>query len=206
MKFEKINEKKLRITYTMKELEGRNIDPRKLISNSEEAQDLILDMVDSLQDRFDFDMSTNRLMIEASSTPENDFVVTVTNLEEEDRAFTENTVNKKLLKLKQQKETLEKSDDKIAIIKFDSLENTIAFASAVYERFSVISALYKIKSDYYLTLKPRENGFMDKSAIMKISSDFGNYVPSAMIFEGYLKEHARLILARQALRKLAKEF
>ena len=206
MKFEKINEKKLKITYSVKELEGKNIDPKKLTSNSEEAHDLILDMMESIEDKFDFDISSNRLMIEAASTPDNEFVLTITKLEDEERNIPENIVTKKLLKLKQQKEDLEKFEEKNVIVKFDSLESTICFAKAVIERFDVKSELYMIKNDYYLNIIPYKTKSFDRSSLLRISSDFGNYISNAPVFEGFLKEHAKRILQRQAIQTLIKEF
>ena len=205
MKFEKINEKKLKITYSVKELEGKNIDPKKLTSNSEEAHDLILDMMESIEDKFDFDISANRLMIEASSTPENEFVLTVTNLEDEDRNIPETIVTKKLLKLKQQKEDLEKCEEKNVIVKFDSLESIVSFAKAVIGRYYVKSELYMIKNDYYLNIIPYKSKPFDRSSLLRISSDFGNYISNAPVFEGFLKEHAKKIISRQAIQTLIKE-
>lgn len=206
MKFEKINEKKLRITYSVRELEGRNIDPKALVSNSEEAENLILDMVESIEDRFGVDISSNKLMIEASSTPENEFVVTITDLEEEDKNYAENIVNKKLLKLKQQKEALEKCPEKNVIVRFESLEDAVSFAYAVSGLISEKSELYKLKNEYYLNIMPSGKQFLDKTSLLRISSDFGSYVSNAGVYEGYLREHAKKILAKNAIKKLSEEF
>lgn len=205
MKFERINDKKSKITYTIKELEVRNIDPKKLITNSEEAQDLILDMVESLEDRFDYDISSARLMIEASSTPENDFVVTITNIDDEEKA-SGSMVSKKLLKLKQQKTELEKNTENNIIVKFETLDDLIDFARSIYGRINVKSEMYKIKSEYYLNIMPYKNHYLDRTMLLRLSSDFGIYVSNASVFEGYLKEHATLVLGRQAIKRLAFEF
>jgi|GEM_PF-7067259 len=206
MKFEKISDKKLRITCTEKELKIKNIDPGKLTSDPDEAQDLILDIIESLEDKFDFDISGARFMIEATSTPNDTFVVVLTNMEDDEKNHGETQQGKKFLKLKQKMEGLLKCEEKNVIIRFDSLENTIAFADATLDRFQFKSELYKVNGEYYLNIKPSGKQLLDKTSILRISSDFGHYMENACVCEGYLKEHASLIIPHKAVQKLVSEF
>ena len=66
--------------------------------------------------------------------------------------------------------------------------------------------MYKIKSEYYLNILPYKNQYLDRTMLLRLSSDFGIYVSNASVFEGFLKEHAVLVLGRQAIRRLALEF
>ena len=54
MKFEKLNENKIRITLSIRDLEEKDIDFHDFMSNSLESQDLFLDMLEEAEEKVGF--------------------------------------------------------------------------------------------------------------------------------------------------------
>lgn len=78
MKFEKLNENKLRITLNISDLTDKNIDYQSFMANSIDTQKLFLDMLEKAEKEVGFDTKDYRIMIEALVTSKGDFIVTVT--------------------------------------------------------------------------------------------------------------------------------
>ena len=54
MKFEKLNENKIRITLTLHDFENRNINFHEFMSNPLETQDLFLDILEEAKEQIDY--------------------------------------------------------------------------------------------------------------------------------------------------------
>ena len=80
MKFEKISENKIKITFSIHDLEEKDISFHDFMSNSLESQDLFLDMLEEAEKKIGFKTSNCRVKIEALAMTENDFVLTVTKI------------------------------------------------------------------------------------------------------------------------------
>ena len=52
MKFEKINDNKIRATFSMRDLTAKNIDLHSFMSDSSESQKLFLDLLDEAESKF----------------------------------------------------------------------------------------------------------------------------------------------------------
>ena len=80
MKFEKVNENKLRITLSMHDLEEKDIDFHDFMSNSIETQELFLDMLEEAEEKIGFQTRNCKIRIEALAMTEDDFVLTITKM------------------------------------------------------------------------------------------------------------------------------
>ena len=78
MKFEKLNENKIRITLTNQDLIDKKIDFHVFMSNSIESQDILLDMLEEAKKEIGFDPENYNLKIEALSMADKNFVFTIT--------------------------------------------------------------------------------------------------------------------------------
>ena len=78
MRFEKINENKIRITLSHQDLEAKHIDFHSFMSSSLDSQDLFFDMLDEAEKQIGFVTKDYRIRIEALAMSEGDFIVTVT--------------------------------------------------------------------------------------------------------------------------------
>ena len=63
MKFEKLNENKIRITLSNQDLLEKHIDFNSFMSNSVEAQDLFLDMLEEAEERVGFITKDHKIKI-----------------------------------------------------------------------------------------------------------------------------------------------
>ena len=98
MKFEKLNNDKIRIILNLQDLEDNNIDYQSFMSNSSDSQKLFLEMLDEAEEQIGFTTKDYKLMIEALATINGDFIITVTRfLPELDIS---STYNKRTVKVK----------------------------------------------------------------------------------------------------------
>ena len=81
MKFEKHNENKIRITLNTQDLVDKNIDFHSFMSNSQESQNLFLDMLDEAEKKIGFVTKDYKLRIEALAMSDGNFILTITILE-----------------------------------------------------------------------------------------------------------------------------
>ena len=95
MKIEKINDNKIKITLSARDLEERNLDFQALRYNSPEAQNLFWDMIKRAESEHGFTASNCQLFIEAASIMDGDFIVTITKM-----ADTKDLINTPFVKAK----------------------------------------------------------------------------------------------------------
>ena len=63
MKFEKLNNDKIRIILNLQDLEDNNIDYQSFMSNSSDSQKLFLEMLDEAEEQIGFTTKDYKLMI-----------------------------------------------------------------------------------------------------------------------------------------------
>lgn len=82
MKFEKLNENKIRITLSTQDLIEKDIDFHSFMSNSIKSQDLFLDILEEAEKKVGFVTKDYKVRIEALAMNDGDFIFTVTRLVE----------------------------------------------------------------------------------------------------------------------------
>lgn len=80
MKFEKLNDNKIRIILTNKDLNENHIDYHSFMSNSVETQDLFLDMLEKAEEEIGFVTKDYKIRIDALAMMDGDFILTVTRM------------------------------------------------------------------------------------------------------------------------------
>ena len=80
MKFEKVNENKIRITFSMRDLEEKDINFHDFMSNPLETQDLFLLMLQEAEEKVGFKTKNCKVKIEALAMTEDNFVLTITKI------------------------------------------------------------------------------------------------------------------------------
>jgi len=68
MKIEKLNDNKLKITFSVEDLKARNIDVQSFIYNTPESQDLFWDVMQEAEKEFGFIVDESMVYVEASAT------------------------------------------------------------------------------------------------------------------------------------------
>ena len=102
MKFEKLNENKIRITLTPGDFEEKHINFHDFMSNPLESQDLFLDILEEAKTQIGFNTTDYRVKIEALAMIDGDFVVNVTRAREAniDKFLQNNSTERKKFKIK----------------------------------------------------------------------------------------------------------
>lgn len=205
MKFEKLNENKIKITLSMQDLEEKDINFHDFMSNSLESQDLFLILLEEAEERVGFKTQNCRVKIEALAMTENDFVLTITKIASDSL--------KKHLYVTPRKKPIAKriNTNKLTsnlIYKFNSfddycnfieylLKNNLADATRVAERI----LLFSYNSKYYLVLSNLNTKYKKISVFYTSITEFGSYISNPDIFISKLNESGTLFIKNNAFKK-----
>jgi len=193
MKFEKLNDNKIKIILTIKDLEEKNIDFHSFMANSIESQNLFIDILNKAEQEIGFVTSNYNIHIEAFATSDGIFIFTVT------RANVINLPkNKKLI----YKRKLPKSDSKLAIYKFNSFDdycNFCNFLSAMSIHYLGTSSLILYNSKYYLILDNIKMDFIHSKHFFTYVSEFANLCDTSKLFANILFEYGENLIPENAI-------
>ena len=152
MRFEKINENKIRITLSHQDLEAKHIDFHSFMSSSLDSQDLFFDMLDEAEKQIGFVTKDYRIRIEALAMSEGDFIVTVTRSLPE---VAEKSPLKKKVKIKRKSPTF---DNSLVVYCFYNLEDFFSFMEYAknlklpLDKFAKSMVVYEYKNAFYFVL------------------------------------------------------
>lgn len=207
MKFEKLNENKLRIIVSSKDLMEKNIDFHSFMSNSVEVQDIFLDILEKAEKEVGFITKNHKVRIEAFAINNEDFIFTVTKLtdKQEKEPHTQNK-----LKFRRKKNITSSSK---AVYKFLTLEDFFNFASEIQNSDiknitplckSII--LYTYKNYYYLVFTNINTEYKCYNKIFSLITEFGSYVNNSELFASKISECGKIYLKNNAIKISQKYF
>lgn len=204
MKFEKLSENKIKITFSMHDLEEKDIDFHDFMSNSLESQDLFLDLLEEAEKRIGFKTSNCKVKIEALAMTENDFVLTVTKVLPEHIKKLYASPKKKLVAKRKAYDLLSTYliykfntfDDYCYFIEF-LLHNNLADANKIAQKVFV----YLYKNCYYLVFNNINTKYEKISRLYNAITEFGSYVANPDIFVNKLVEYGTLFIKNNAIKK-----
>lgn len=200
MKFEKINENKIRITLTIQDLTEKEIDFHVFMSNSIESQDILLDMLEEAKKETGFDPENYNLKIEALAMADTNFIFTITKEVPEEKT----KLSKK--KFTVRRKTLSPSSTQ-AIYSFNTFDDFCCFLqflkeSRLLENVALIAdstTLYQYKEKYYLLMDSIHSEIINKLKFYTSITEFAKYVTNSRIFASKLAEFGTLIMENNAL-------
>lgn len=200
MKFEKINENKIRITLTIQDLTEKEIDFHVFMSNSIESQDILLDMLEEAKKETGFDPENYNLKIEALAMADTNFIFTITKEVPEEKT----KLSKK--KFTVRRKTLSPSSTQ-AIYSFNTFDDFCCFLqflkeSRLLENVALIAdstTLYQYKGKYYLLMDSIHSEIINKLKFYTSITEFAKYVTNSRIFASKLAEFGTLIMENNAL-------
>ena len=203
MRFEKLNENKIRITLSNQDLEEKHIDFHSFMSNSIESQDLFFDMLNEAEKEIGFVTKDYRIRIEAFAMSGGDFVVTVTRSLPE----TEKNPVRKKVKIQRRRPNMESAQ---ALYHFHSLEDFYCFLDFLkthhfsLTKFVKNMALYEYKNTYYFILQ--DICLQDSSLKRLFSSitEFGSYIHYSDLFVRKLVECGKIVVKNSTLQNFMK--
>jgi len=197
MKIEKISDNKLKIVLTKQDLIDKHIDIKNLNPNSMESQNLFFDLLQEIESYHDFDLEDSQILLEGVSTTNGSMILTITKRNDD---FIETKKTPKLI-VKKKKENTNLANTEF-IYKFDNLDNFIDFSSSIKalpKRY--INTLYKLKENYYLTLKIaniKEDSY--KNVFLQLS-DYAETMPY-INYKNKLTEYGEIIIKNSAIQKI----
>ena len=205
MKFEKLNENKIRIILNIKDLEEKNIDFHSFVSQSIESQKLFLDMLDEAEEKIGFITKDHKLVIEALALTGGDFILTVTKLENERKKV-------KIEKPYAIKRKIHPLNTSPLIYSFNTFEDFCNFCTFLnnnmknYIKHIKNDLLYTYNSIYYLIIDIIDIENNTKKKFYSYITEFGEYVKSPEIFDRKLREYGKLVMPKNAIRTCIRHF
>ena len=199
MKFEKLNENKIRITLTIQDLAEKEIDFHVFMSNSAEAQDVLLDMLEQAKKETGFDPEDYNLKVEALVMADTNFIFTITKLPPEEKS----KISKRKFTVKRKNIVPSSTQAVYCFNSFDDFNDFLVFLSKNtlfnYKKLAKSITLYEYKEKYYLLMNNINTEFIDKIKFYTCINEFAKCVTNSKVFASKLKECGTLIMKNNAL-------
>lgn len=202
MRIEKLDENKIRVFLNLEDLKAKNIDLHTFMSNSIESQDLFLEMLNIAENEVGFSTNNYKLMIEAVASSDGNFIFTITRSKPE--------ITGKKFKVKRQSIVANKTP---SIYCFNSFDEFCEFCSFI-NTGTLNKYIFKLKASslilfnkkYYLVLDNFNLSVPDLKHFTYSISEFASRVKNEELLERKLKEHGKIIIARNAISVCLKYF
>lgn len=208
MKFEKLNDNKIRIILNNQDLIDKNIDYNSFMSNSIEAQDLFLSMLEEAEEKVGFVTRDYKIKIEALAMDSGEFVVIVTRFtSDEDTKALSTMKNKKITA--RRKLSIPKSEYLIYV--FNSFDDVCKFSNYItqFENLSSVAKsviLYTYKSKYYLSFSKLNLNHPKIKNFYTLVTEFGIYVNNPDLFIHKLSERGNILIKNNAIKTCSTYF
>lgn len=207
MKFEKLNENKIRITLNNQDLAEKHIDFQSFMSNSQESQNLFLDMLDEAERKVGFITKDYKIRIEALAMSDGNFILTITR-------FGKNIDNdikpSKMKKVKIKRKNLDMTSKQL-IYKFNSFDDFCCFSNFIskldnYTNIAKSMILYLYNNNYYLCISNINVENDNIKQLYTLITEFGTYVDNSEVFGRKLAECGKIIMKNNAIKTCMKYF
>ena len=205
MRFEKLNEDKIRITLSHQDLEDKHIDFHSFMSNSIESQDLFFDMLDKAEKEIGFITKDYKIRIEALAMAGGDFVLTITRTVPEK----EKTPYRKKVTIKRKKPSYEASQ---VIYSFPNFDDYCLFIDLLktnnfnMNNIAKSIILYEYNHTYYLCFYNINLDYTDLKNLLSNITEFGTFVNHSELFLRKMNESGKVIMKHNALKIASKYF
>lgn len=208
MKFEKLNENKIRIILTNQDLLEKNIDYNSFMSNSIETQDLFFSMLEEAEEKVGFVTRDHKIKIEALAMADGDFIVTITRFGKQNDFDNHSTVRNKNIKAKRKTSNVESEN---LVYCFNNFDDFCLFSSNANKLGNLSNlaksiTLYTYNTKYYLQFTKVNNEHPNIRKINTLITEFGQYVHNSNLFSYKLNERGKVILKNNAIKQCNKYF
>lgn len=208
MKFEKLNDNKIRIILSTQDLMDKNIDFNSFMSNSIETQDLFFDMLEEAEEKVGFVTKDHKIKIEALAMADGEFVLTITKYGRGQDVDTMLQTKPKNIKARR---TVNKINSDILIYNFKTFDDFTLFASNINQMVNTNNlakniVLYTYNSQYYLQLTKPNVENSNLKTIGTLITEYGSYIRNSDLFSYKLNERGKIILKHNAIKQSIKYF
>lgn len=207
MKFEKLNENKIRITLNNQDLAEKHIDFQSFMSNSQESQNLFLDMLDEAEKKVGFITKDYKIRIEALAMSDGNFILTITRF---GKNIDSDFKTSKMKKVKIKRKNLDMKSKQI-IYTFNSFDDFCNFSNFIskIDNFSNLAksmVLYLYNDIYYLCISNINIENSNIKQLYTVITEFGTYVDNSEVFSRKLNECGKIIMKNNAVKTCIKYF
>lgn len=208
MKFEKLNENKIRITLNTDDLAEKHIDFHSFMSNSQESQNLFLDMLDEAEKKVGFITKDYKIRIEALAMSDGNFILTITRFGKNIDQTTIKPTKSKKLQIKRKNLDL---NSKQLIYKFNCFDDFCNFANFIsklnnFYNIAKTMILYYYNSSYYLCISNINTEHSSIRQLYTLITEFGTYIDNSELFRRKLTESGKVIIKNNAIKTCVKYF
>jgi len=202
MRFEKLNENKIRILISSQDLQDKNIDFNSFMSNSIETQDLFLDMLAEAEERIGFVTKDYKIKIEALAMDSGDFVIIITRFtEKENQPQSIQSKNKKIV-IKRKSAEINKE---CLVYSFKSFDDFCVFSSYTNNINNCTNiakniVLYTYNNNYYLLFSKINNSHPELKRFYNLITEFGTYINQGELFCRKLNERGKIVIKNNAIK------
>ncbi len=206
MYIERLDENRIKITVDGDDIKEWNVDLKNFTENTAEAQDLFWCALRQAEREVNFKVNQNsQLMVETMPNGDEGFFLYVSLIEDEAElvsALIKAGKHVKQTEFRTRRRT--RSRFAVSIFRFNDFDDLCNAAKEVCELFIGSSRLIKYSGSFYLELTPP-----DSFAIFEVDnilSEFADKIKQPQIFQGVLNEHGKLMIAHDAVSKIACNF
>lgn len=206
MRFEKLNENKIRITLTSQDLIQKNIDCHSFMANPIESQDLFLGLLDKAEKEIGFITKDYKIRIEAIQVSGGDFILTITRTSPQ---ISKDADIKSKLRVKRKKLNLSANDAIYCFYIFDDFCNFANFLNNNNITINNIAkniSLYEYKKQYYLTFSNINLNHSDLKRLFSSITEFGTYISNDDLFKRKIIENGKQLMKNNAIKTAVKYF
>lgn len=214
MKFEKINENKIRIFLNKKDLIEKNVNLHSFMSNSIESQDLFMYALDKADKEFGFSTKDCKVRIEALAINTGDFIITVTKFPSKNSYDNSlHLLKPKLSKKYKQKNNTTKFSPNYnsthSVYKFNTFDNFCDFCNSYLHAFPDKTtnvakkvSLYYYRNSFYLSFFNINIHCTYLPKLFNLLGEFSTPIHCSYLYLSRLDEYGKVIFKNNALEKI----
>ena len=204
MKIEKLTENKIRVIINGQDLKDNHIDLHTLMTKTLESQNLFLKMLLKAEQEVGFHTDGCRLLIEAFSSTDDNFVFTITKYKKSDNDISEDiNIPKRKISVRRKSINLKSSTTIYCFEDFDNFCNFCQFLNNIHEfeskKMSKDFSLYWYQDNYYLVISNINITYPYLKNFYSAISEFGKSASYSTSFQNKLLEHGKIIMKKNAL-------
>lgn len=208
MKYKKINDATVQCIVSADDMAEYGLALSDIFERSERGEEFLRVIIERAHDEVGYQISGGNIAMQITPLKNDGLVVTFTDERPADFRGMLHHIKEALQSLSEElieEETAPRTfDDNRRMFVFSSLHQTMQYAAAIPNTYSVRSHLFKEGEDYYLVLEKNRLSYKSFNKISAQAVEFGNLIAVSEERLRYLEEHGECLIRNRAVSKLRK--